>query len=189
MTASWQALGEAIASCTACGLHASAMHRVEGQGNPNADLMLIGEGPGVTEDRTGLAFVGPAGELLTRMLASIAVKREDVYICNVVKCHPPGNRTPTPAECASCLTHLRAQFALVRPKIILLLGATALQAVLSPQMRITRARGLWVERKGVWFMPTYHPAALLRTPDKKKESRLDLLALAEKMDALNIPRG
>ena len=146
--------------------------------------MLIGEGPGYQEDRQGLAFVGPAGELLTSMLAAIDLKREDVFIANVVKCRPPGNRAPSPEEAASCLPFLRAQFLLVRPQVILLLGPTALKNLISQDLGITRSRGQWVQRKGVWLMPTFHPAALLRDSDKKADSWHDLCLIRDKLKEL-----
>ena len=136
MRISWEQLSHNIESCQACGLAAGCRRKVPGQGDPHAPLMLIGEGPGEQEDRQGLAFVGPAGQLLTRMLAAISLPRDRVYICNVVKCRPPNNRQPTPEEMAACLPHLRGQAALVRPRVILLLGATAVAAVLGPQERV-----------------------------------------------------
>ena len=144
--------------------------------------MFIGEGPGADEDLQGLAFVGAAGQLLTRMIAAMGLSREQVYICNVVKCRPPHNRAPTPEEADACLPFLRAQFSLVRPKVVVLLGATAARAILGEQTRITRDRGQWVEKKGVWFMPTYHPAALLRDESKKRDAWRDLRAVMAKLN-------
>ena len=137
MRISWEQLSHNIESCQACGLAAGCRRKVPGQGDPHAPLMLIGEGPGEQEDRQGLAFVGPAGQLLTRMLAAISLPRDRVYICNVVKCRPPNNRQPTPEEMAACLPHLRGQVALVRPRVILLLGATAVAGGLSARARIS----------------------------------------------------
>lgn len=181
MEISWNALHESIASCENCALCREIYHKVPGQGAADARLMLIGEGPGAEEDLQGLAFVGPAGQLLTRMLAAIGLTREQVYICNVVKCRPPHNRTPLPEEAAACLPFLRMQFALVRPRVIVLLGATAARAVLGDQARITRDRGRWVERKGVFIMPTYHPAALLRDESKKRDAWHDFQAVRDKL--------
>lgn len=181
MEISWNALHESIASCENCALCREIHHKVPGQGAAAARLMLIGEGPGAEEDLQGLAFVGPAGQLLTRMLAAIGLTREQVYICNVVKCRPPHNRTPLPEEAAACLPFLRMQFALVRPRVIVLLGATAARAVLGDQARITRDRGRWVERKGVFIMPTYHPAALLRDASKKRDAWHDFQAVRDKL--------
>ncbi len=182
MRISWDVLNEKIAACQKCGLCTYINNKVPGQGDAGARLMLIGEGPGAEEDRQGLAFVGAAGQLLTKMLAAIDLKRDEVFICNIVKCRPPQNRQPTPEEAAACLPYLRAQFALVRPQVVALLGATAAKAILGEQARITRDRGKWVERKGVYFMPTYHPAALLRDPDKKRDAWLDLQAIRRKLE-------
>ena len=129
----------------------------------------------------GLAFVGAAGQLLTKMIAAMGMTREEVYICNIVKCRPPQNRTPFPEEAAACLPYLRQQVALVRPQVIVLLGATAARAVLGDQARITRDRGRWVERKGVFIMPTYHPAALLRDESKKRDAWHDFQAVRDKL--------
>ena len=181
MEVSWDQLNEQIGQCQRCGLCRGIHHKVPGQGDGNARLMFIGEGPGADEDLQGLAFVGKAGQLLTKMIAAIGMTREQVYICTVVKCRPPQNRVPTPEEAAACLPYLRAQFSLVRPKVIVLLGATAARAVLGDQIRITRDRGRWVEKKGVWFMPTYHPAALLRDESKKRDAWKDLQAVQAKL--------
>ena len=182
MEVSWDSLHAQIEACQKCGLCRHIHHKVPGQGDGSARLMFIGEGPGADEDLQGLAFVGAAGQLLTKMIAAIGLTREQVYICNVVKCRPPGNRAPEPDEAAACLPYLRAQFALVRPRIIVLLGATAVRAVLGDQVRITRDRGKWVEKKGVWFMPTYHPAALLRDETKKRDAWHDFQAVKEKLE-------
>ncbi len=184
MEVSWDSLHARIAACDQCGLCRRIHNKVPGQGDGNADLMFIGEGPGADEDLQGLAFVGAAGQLLTKMIAAIGYTREQVYICNVVKCRPPQNRTPLPEEAAACMPFLRAQFSLVRPKVIVLLGATAARAVLGDHIRITRDRGVWVEKKGVWFMPTYHPAALLRDESKKRDAWHDLQAVQAKLKEL-----
>lgn len=181
MEVSWDSLHAEIETCEKCGLCRGIHRKVPGQGDGNADLMLIGEGPGADEDRQGLAFVGAAGQLLTKMIAAIGMTREQVYICNVVKCRPPQNRVPAPEEAAACLPYLRAQFLLVRPKVIVLLGATAARAVLGDNIRITRDRGRWVEKKGVWFMPTYHPAALLRDESKKRDAWQDWQSVRDKL--------
>ena len=184
MEISWDELNRQIAGCQRCALCRQIHHKVPGQGNPQARLMLIGEGPGRDEDEQGLAFVGRAGQLLTRMLAAIGLNREEVYICNVVKCRPPDNRTPLPEEAAACLPFLRMQFALVRPKVILLLGATAGRYTLGEDFRVTRDRGHFVQKGGVWFMPTYHPAALLRDESKKREAWEDLKAVKIKLQEI-----
>ena len=185
MQVSWDSLNEAIARCQSCGLCGQIHHKVPGQGNPDARLMLIGEGPGQDEDETGYAFVGRAGQLLTKMLAAIGLAREDVFICNIVKCRPPHNRAPEPEEAAACLPFLRQQFALVRPQVILLLGATAGRYTLGETFRVTRDRGRFVNKNGVWFMPTYHPAALLRDESKKRDAWEDLKQVRDKLKELS----
>ena len=184
----WELFERQVEECRMCGLCRNIRHKVPGQGDREAPLMLIGEGPGRDEDEQGLAFVGAAGQLLTRMLASIGLPRERVYICNVVKCRPPQNRIPTPEEAEACKIHLRMQTWLVRPKVILLLGATAAKDVLGPDVRITRDRGKWTEKKGVWILPTYHPSALLRDASKKPEAWEDLQRLRDKLQELGLYR-
>ncbi len=182
----WDLFSRQVEACTRCPLYRGIRHKVPGQGDPASPLMLIGEGPGQTEDEQGLAFVGAAGQLLTRMLAAISLPRERVYICNIVKCRPPGNRVPTPAEAEACRIHLRMQTWLVRPRVILLLGATAATNILGPDVRITRDRGRWTERKGVWILPTFHPSALLRDESKKRPAWEDLQRLRDKLIELHL---
>lgn len=181
MRVSWAQLYGEIEGCRRCGLCERRNNVVPGEGNPRAGLMFIGEGPGQEEDRQGRPFVGPSGELLTRMIHAIGLERSEVYICNVVKCRPPGNRNPEPEEAAACLGYLRAQFALVRPRVVVLLGKVACQYVLREQVFITRDHGRWYERKGVWFMPTYHPSALLRDPVKKRDAWDDFQKVRDKL--------
>ena len=183
---SWEVFDRQVAACEMCPLCRNSRHKVPGQGDRQAPLMLIGEGPGQVEDEEGLAFVGPAGQLLTRMLAAISLPRDRVYICNIVKCRPPNNRVPEEAEAEACKLHLRMQFALVRPKVIVLLGSTAARHTLGPDIRITRDRGRWFERKGVWMMPTYHPSALLRDPAKKREAWEDMQSLRDRLIELSL---
>ena len=183
---SWEVFDRQVAACEMCPLCRSIHHKVPGQGDRQAPLMLIGEGPGQVEDEEGLAFVGPAGQLLTRMLAAISLPRDRVYICNIVKCRPPNNRVPEETEAEACKLHLRMQFALVRPKVIVLLGSTAARHTLGPDIRITRDRGRWFERKGVWMMPTYHPSALLRDPAKKREAWEDMQSLRDRLMELSL---
>ena len=184
MRVSWDDLLNRVEACNACRLCANIRNKVPGQGDPHADLMFIGEGPGADEDRQGLAFVGRAGQLLTKMIAAMGYTREQVYICNIVKCRPPENRVPEADEAAACMPFLREQFLLVRPKVIVLLGSTAAKNVLGDHIRITRDRGKWVEKKGVYFMPTYHPSALLRDESKKKDAWQDLKAVMQKLKEL-----
>lgn len=183
---SWELFDSQVAACGLCPLCQGIHHKVPGQGDRQAPLMLIGEGPGQVEDEEGLAFVGPAGQLLTKMLAAISLPRDRVYICNIVKCRPPNNRVPEPAETEACKLHLRMQFALVRPKVIVLLGSTAAKNTLGQEIRITRDRGRWFQRKGVWMMPTYHPSALLRDPAQKREAWEDMLSLRDKLMELGL---
>jgi len=186
MRISWELLTQNIQCCERCALGTGCLQKVPGQGDPHAPLMLIGEGPGEQEDKQGLAFVGPAGQLLTRMLSAIHLPRDRVFICNVVKCRPPRNRQPSPEEIQACIGHLRMQVALVKPKVILLLGATAVSAVLGADYRITRCRGQWFERKGVHMLATYHPSALLRDPAKKKDAWADLQMVRDKLKELSL---
>ena len=181
MKTSWAELMKDINECQKCPLRAGCTRVVPGEGNPCADIMFIGGGPGFDEDRTGRPFVGKAGELLTKMIHAIGMERTEVYICNVVKCRPPGNRTPTPEEAEACKPHLRAQVALVRPKIIVLLGTTAGRATLGDHYRVSRERGKWVQRKGVWMMGTYHPSALLRDETLKRDAWEDFQAIRKKL--------
>jgi len=180
----WDNLFNAIYGCTRCPLARYRTNVVPGEGNKNADLMFIGEGPGRDEDLSGRPFVGAAGQLLDKMIAAIGMKREDVYIANIVKCRPPGNRVPKEEEAQTCLPYLRRQVYLVKPKIIVCLGATALKYVIDPEARITKVRGQWVERKGYWLIPTYHPAALLRDPAKKYEAWEDFKKIRDKLKEL-----
>ena len=182
----WELFEQQVEECRRCGLCEGIHHKVPGQGDRESPLMFIGEGPGRDEDEQGLAFVGAAGQLLTRMLEAIQLPRERVYICNVVKCRPPQNRIPTPEEAEACRIHRRNQTWLIRPKVIVLLGATAAKAVLGPETRITRDRGQWTERKGVWILPTYHPSALLRDASKKPDAWEDMKSLRSKLRELGL---
>lgn len=158
-----------IQGCTRCGLAAGRTNIVFGDGNPSGKLMLIGEGPGKDEDEQGRPFVGRAGQLLDRILTAINLTRQDVYIANIVKCRPPNNRVPTRAEAVACLPYLYRQIELIKPRIIVLLGSTALQNLIGPEARITKMRGQWLESKsGIKIMPTFHPAAVLRDPNKRR---------------------
>ena len=183
---SWELMERQVAACQMCDLCQGIHHMVPGQGDHHSPLMFIGEGPGQVEDEQGLAFVGPAGQLLTRMLLAIDLPRDRVYICNVVKCRPPNNRVPLPEEAAACMLHLRMQVALLRPRVIVLLGSTAAKNTLGEEIRITRDRGKWFERKGVWMMPTYHPSALLRDASKKRDAWEDMQSLRDKLMELGL---
>jgi len=174
-------LKRTVLECRNCGLRAGCSGVVFGEGNPAAQLVLCGEGPGSEEDRLGRPFVGAAGQLLDKILEACGFERlQHVYILNVVKCRPPGNRIPAPEERTACLPNLQAQLRILRPPIIVLMGATAVQTLLDPAARITKIRGSWIERDGVWYMPTYHPAALLRTPALKKDAWHDFKLVIDK---------
>ncbi len=167
-----------IRVCSACPLCNSRKNTVPGEGNANRpDIMFIGEGPGADEDAQGRPFVGAAGQLLDKMIKAMGYQREEVFIANIVKCRPPGNRVPLPAEMDACLPWLRAQTALIQPKIIVALGKTAVQGLLHEEVAITRFRGTWCTYEGINLMPTYHPAYLLRSPGKKGEAWADLKAV------------
>lgn len=159
-----QALG-----CGRCHLRGQCTQVVFGHGNPYSPLMLIGEGPGGDEDMEGRPFVGKAGQLLSRILEAAEIPRNEIYISNVVKCRPPKNRKPTPEEMKVCLWILFGELLIIRPQVIVLLGATALQGVVDPAESITKMRGRWLDVAGFQIMPTYHPAALLRDESKKRE--------------------
>ena len=169
-------LADACAACRRCGLAAGRQRVVVSRGDPQARLMVIGEGPGAQEDASGLPFVGRAGQLLDQMLASVGIDaNREAYICNVVKCRPPDNRKPTPAEMAACRPWLEQQIQLVDPAVILLAGATALEGVLGVKGGITQLRGRWQQGKeepltGRWLLPIFHPSYLLRNPSKEPHS-------------------
>ena len=184
MKASWETLLESVNGCRLCRLCENRTHPVPGEGDPNARLMFIGEGPGRDEDEQGRPFVGASGKLLDTMIHAIGMERCEVYIANVVKCRPPMNRNPEPDEAAACMPYLRQQFVLIRPRVIVLLGKIALRYVLGEDRPISAARGIWVERKGVFFMPTYHPSALLRDPSKKREAWEDFKSVRRKLAEL-----
>ena len=179
------ALQESLAGCTACGLCRTRTNIVFGTGNPHARVMLVGEGPGANEDKQGEPFVGAAGHLLDKMLLALGFSRqENVYIANIVKCRPPENRDPAPEEIDACMGYLRAQTKIIRPQFIVCLGRIAAQAIISPDFRVTRQHGQFVQKNGIWFMGTYHPAALLRNSAAKPDAFADLIALRDKLEAL-----
>lgn len=163
-----------VSTCTACPLAAGARHAVPGEGNPEADFVCVGEGPGQQEDETGRPFVGPAGELLTKILAAIQFSREDIFICNVVKHRPPANRTPSPAEIHACRPYLEQQLALLRPRVILALGSTAANTLLGTTQSLGSLRGQVHRYHGIPLVVTYHPAALLRNEAWKRPAWQDV---------------
>lgn len=173
-------LEKAIANCQKCKLCNNRTNIVFGTGNKNAEVMFIGEGPGADEDIQGIPFVGKAGKLMDMAFEGIGIKREEVYIANIVKCRPPANRNPEKDEAHACMDYLRNQVILIKPKIIVLLGSVALKNILGEEYGITEARGKWIEKKGILYMPTWHPAALLRDNSKKIEFWKDLQEVYEK---------
>ena len=181
---SWHELESACRDCKNCPLHAERQNMVFGVGNREADLMFIGEGPGEQEDIQGIPFVGPAGMLLNDYLMAVGIKREEVYIANIVKCRPPRNRDPLEEEQEACIGYLRNQVQLIKPKIIVLLGRIAAKKILDPEFRITRQHGELYESKGIKFIATYHPSALLRDESKKAEAFLDFKKIANEYRSL-----
>lgn len=170
----WEDLEKSILECKKCRLCTNRTNIVFGQGNKKARLMFIGEGPGADEDKQGIPFVGKAGQHMNNAFQALEINREDVYIANIVKCRPPSNRVPEDDEAQTCLNYLRNQVILIKPKIIVLLGSTALKNILGKEYGITAVRGNWMEKNGIKYMPTWHPAALLRDENKKIEFWQDL---------------
>jgi DNA polymerase len=185
----WNELEKYCNNCTKCPLAETRTNTVIGDGNQNADIMFVGEGPGYNEDMQGIPFVGAAGQLLDKMLLDINLTRADVYICNIVKCRPPQNRDPLPEEQAACMDYLRCQYLLVRPKILICLGRIAAQALISPDFRITRQHGIWYNKKGLFMLATYHPSALLRDTSKKADAWEDLKLIKKKYEELRLTNG
>jgi uracil-DNA glycosylase len=182
---SWTELEKEIWDCRKCGLYAGRTKAVLGRGNREAKVLLVGEGPGGEEDLRGEAFVGAAGILLDSLLCATGFDPGDIYIANIVKCRPPGNRVPTDEEAEACLPFLRNQAYLVKPKIIVCLGVTAAKNILRDKdLKITAERGRLRQKNGYYYMPTYHPAALLRDPAKKTDMFEDFKKVKELYDKL-----
>jgi len=172
-----QEMAEIVSRCTSCTLCRSRTRTVFGEGSPAPRLMFIGEGPGVEEDRCGRPFVGPAGRLLDRIIKAAMLEREEVYIANIVKCHPPGNRTPDPAEVETCLPFLKEQIRLLNPEVICPLGSPATRTILNANQGIMRLRGRrypWPDNPEITVIPTFHPAYLLRNPHEKGKTWSDI---------------
>ena len=172
-------LKQSLNNCQKCKLCETRQNIVFGVGNKNTKIMFIGEGPGGDEDRLGEPFVGKAGQLMNKAFDILEIKRENVYIANIVKCRPPHNRDPEEDEITACMDYLRNQVMIIKPKIIVLLGRIALQNILGQEYKITASRGNWIEKKGIIYMPTWHPAALLRDETKKIEFLNDLKKVVE----------
>jgi DNA polymerase len=175
-------LNEEVKKCTKCNLCKNRTNTVLGSGNPKARLMFIGEGPGADEDMQGLPFVGKAGKLMNEAFKGLGINREEVYIANIVKCRPPNNRTPLKEEATACMDYLRNQVIIVNPEIIVLMGNTALKNILGEEYGITSSRGKWVTKKNIKYMPTFHPAALLRDESKKIDFWNDLKLVVEELN-------
>lgn len=175
-------LKQKVEQCKKCKLCTTRQNVVFGVGNTNAKIMFIGEGPGADEDRQGEPFVGKAGGLMDKAFDVVGIKREEVYIANIVKCRPPHNRDPEADEINACMDYLRNQVIVIKPKIIVLLGRIALQNILGEEYKITSSRGKWVEKKGIMYMPTWHPAALLRDETKKIDFLEDLKKVVERIE-------
>lgn len=176
-----------LADCRRCKLASTRKNLVFGSGNPRAELMFVGEAPGADEDAQGLPFVGRAGQLLTRIIESIDMKREDVFICNILKCRPPGNRNPETDEIAACEQFLFRQIAAVKPKVICALGTFGAQTLLRTNEPIGRLRGRLMDYRGVKFMATFHPAYLLRNPMEKRKVWEDMLIIRDYIESLHSP--
>lgn len=180
-------LEELKAHCTACqkcALGATRTNLVFGTGNPQAELMFVGEAPGEQEDLSGIPFVGRAGQLLDKFLAAVDLERNDVYIANILKCRPPKNRDPLPEEEDACIDHLRAQVKLIRPRVIVCLGRISAMRLIKPDFKITQEHGKWFEKGGMLMTAVYHPAALLRDPRKKEDMLEDMKRIKAKLEEL-----
>ena len=178
----WETLKAQCLACRSCGLCETRTNVVFGQGAEDAEVLFVGEGPGQSEDEQGLPFVGRSGQLLDKYLFAIDLDRTaNCYIANIVKCRPPQNRDPLPAESEACMPWLREQFRLLQPRIVVCLGRVAAQRMIRADYSVTKEHGTFVQKNGVWFMGTVHPAALLRQPQNKPEAFADFLALREKI--------
>ena len=170
--------------CRDCGLCETRTNVVFGDGDPGAKLMFIGEGPGQNEDLTGIPFVGKAGQLLDKMLAAVEIDRKEVYIANMVKCRPPRNRDPESEEIETCIKYLREQVRLISPRLIVCLGRIAACRLISPDFRVTKQHGLWIDKGNIRFMGTFHPSALLRNPMQKPEAFEDFIKIKQEYDRI-----
>ncbi|KGG79506.1 DNA polymerase [Caloranaerobacter azorensis H53214] len=172
--------------CKKCRLHKTRTKLVFGEGNENADIMFVGEGPGFYEDKSGRPFVGAAGKLLTKMLNAININREEIYITNIVKCRPPNNRNPLEDESEVCLEYLRWQVKIIQPKMIVCLGAVSARNIIDKNFSVSKDRGRWIKKGNFFIIATYHPAALLRDESKKRAAWEDFKSIRNKAEELNI---
>ncbi|MBQ8341063.1 MAG: uracil-DNA glycosylase [Clostridia bacterium] len=180
----WETLEHTCATCTACELSKTRTNCVFGTGSRTAKLLFVGEAPGEQEDLSGTPFVGRAGQLLNKFLEAVDISREDVYIANILKCRPPQNRDPLPAEEEACIGYLRQQVRLLRPKIIVCLGRISAAKLIKPDFKITKEHGQWFEKGDFVMTAVYHPAYLLRDPRKKEDMLVDMKRLREKLNEL-----
>lgn len=178
---SLEALKKKCEKCNRCEIAKTRTNCVFGVGNENAKLMFIGEAPGENEDLTGVPFVGRAGQLLDKFLMAVDIKREDVYIANILKCRPPKNRDPLPEEEDRCIEYLREQVALINPRVIVCLGRISAMRLIKPDFKITKEHGMWFKKGNYLITAVYHPAALLRDPRKKEDMLIDMQKIKEKL--------
>ena len=183
------ALQQQLQMCNACGLGSGRTKLVFGAGNPEADLMFVGEAPGYHEDQQGIPFVGPAGQLLTKIIEAIGLRRDQVYIANVCKCRPPNNRTPLPDESVACFPFLKSQIDIIQPRIVVAMGNPAMKALLDTRQGITRMRGRFVEWNGIEVMPTFHPSYLLRNPAAKRDVWEDMQKVWQRLGEMGLSVG
>lgn len=173
-----------VKQCEKCELYKTRNNVVFGAGNPNSEVIFIGEGPGFNEDQTGVPFVGKAGKLLDKIFDSVDISREDIYIANIVKCRPPENRNPLKEEAIACMPYLREQVRIIKPKILVCLGSVAAKHIISPNFGIMKEHGKWIKKGGFYMFATYHPSFLLRMPDKKREAWEDFKKIKEALDSI-----
>lgn len=186
MNDTWENLRADCEGCTACELHKTRTNCVFGTGDVNADVLFVGEAPGDNEDKTGTPFVGRAGQLLDQYLYAVDIPREKVYIANILKCRPPKNRDPLPEEEAACIEFLRRQVKLINPKVIVCLGRISAMKLIKPDFKITKEHGQWFEKGKFLITAVYHPALLLRDPHKKEDMMVDMKAIKQKLDEMEI---
>ncbi len=180
----WNELETLIRRCERCALGQSRQNAVPGKGSRTAQIMIVAEAPGKQEDLQGVPFVGPAGKVLDILLTSAGLTRNDVFITNIVKCRPPGNRDPEADEQTACMQYLRAETALLRPPVIVCLGRIAAQKLIAPDYKISREHGMWVHRKGYWMTAVYHPSAILRDPAKLEDAKKDFQSIVAKVQEI-----
>lgn len=180
----WEQIEEMIQRCNRCSLSQIRNNPVIGQGDKKTKLMFVAEAPGAQEDQQGIPFVGPAGRVLDVLLTSAGLKRQNIYLTNIIKCHPPGNRDPLQEEQEACLPFLKCETQLLHPPIIICLGRIAAQRLIDPQYKITKQHGRWIHRKGYWLTAIYHPSAILRDPSKLEDAKKDFQIIINKLNEL-----